>query len=129
MIQDVMTGRLDFAVAAIGSFDGSNVRPITVLGEERNPTFPNVPSVGELGRRVSMPIFGGVLAPSGTPKTIEARLLESCLKAFYSPTYRSVAKNAGLSLKFASNDEFAMRLAQDSGEKAALIKVLGIESK
>lgn len=46
------------------------LRAIAVLGEERSEDLPNVPTSKELGYDVSVPVWGDIAAPAGTPPRV-----------------------------------------------------------
>lgn len=45
-----------------------------MVGERRHPEFPDVPTLGEQGFPVDVNVWGGFLAPAGTPQPIVDRL-------------------------------------------------------
>lgn len=54
------------------------LRAVAVLGGGRSEDLPNVPTARELGHDVSVPVFGGVAVPAGTPR----RVVEELGRAF-----------------------------------------------
>ena len=50
------------------------LRVLAVLGAGRSGDLPNVPTARELGHDVTLPVFGGIAAPSGTPPGVVAEL-------------------------------------------------------
>jgi tripartite-type tricarboxylate transporter receptor subunit TctC len=46
------------------------LRPLVVMREERCPDLPDVPTAKESGYDVSVPVFGGIAAPAGTPQNV-----------------------------------------------------------
>jgi tripartite-type tricarboxylate transporter receptor subunit TctC len=47
---------------------------LAVLGKERCPDLPKVPTAKERGYDVSVPVFGGIAAPKGTPDDVVEEL-------------------------------------------------------
>ena len=128
LLQDVITGRIDAAVSAVGSFDGTIVRPLVVLTDTRSANFPDVPSAKELGYSVSVPGFGGLYAPRGNPATVISTLGQACAKIVQDVTFRQLLEKTGSVLAYLPHDAFVQRLAEDSAEKARLLKTLGINA-
>jgi tripartite-type tricarboxylate transporter receptor subunit TctC len=128
LLQDVIAGRIDAAVSAVGSFDGTTVRPLVVLTDARSPSFPDVPAVKELGYSVSVPGFGGLYAPRGIPDTVLSTLGQACAKIVQDAAFRQLVERTGSVLSYRPHDAFAQRLAEDSAEKAQLLKTLGINA-
>jgi tripartite-type tricarboxylate transporter receptor subunit TctC len=60
------------------------------------------------------------------PGAVRDRLEQACAKAFASAAFQRVAKNTGVNPIYLPGPEFAKRLAEDSREKAELIKALNI---
>jgi tripartite-type tricarboxylate transporter receptor subunit TctC len=129
MIQDVAGGNVDFVVSSVGSFSVDTVHMVALLAKDRIPLLPDLATIGELGFPVSLPGFGGLYAPTAAPREVHDRLTAACPKAFEKPSVRQVMERAGVVPIYLPGDKFAERLAQDSGQKAALIKLLGLDSK
>jgi tripartite-type tricarboxylate transporter receptor subunit TctC len=67
MFVDLAAGR--------GQISSGNVVPIAIGSEQRHPTLPNVPTLAEVGvTGVTTYAYIGVIAPSGTPDPIRAKL-------------------------------------------------------
>jgi tripartite-type tricarboxylate transporter receptor subunit TctC len=122
--QDVIGGNLDLAVGSLASIRGSSARVLAILGEQRSAVFPDAPTTKELGYPVSKTSFIGIYAPKGAPVEVYDTLERACVKATAAPDYQKLEKDSG-ALPFAlGRAEFAKRLADDNGEKGALIKAL-----
>ena len=61
--------------------------PLAVLSGERAPDLPRVPTAGELGHDVTVPVFGGIAAPRGTPRDVVAELGRAFVGASSSRTF------------------------------------------
>jgi len=61
--------------------------PLAVLAEERAPELANVPTAKELGHDVTVPVFGGVAAPDGTPPDVVDELGRAFVGASSSRTF------------------------------------------
>ena len=46
------------------------LRPLVVMSERRCSDLPDVPTAKERGYDVSVPVFGGIAAPAGTPQNV-----------------------------------------------------------
>ncbi len=129
MIQDVAGGNIDFVVSSVGSFSVDTVHMVALLATNRIPLLPDLATIGELGFPVSLPGFGGLYAPTAAPREVRDRLSTACPRAFEKPSVRQVMERAGVVPIYMPGDKFAERHAQDSGQKAALIKLLGLDKK
>ncbi len=127
MIQDVVGGNLDLAVGSVASIRSSNARVLATLGDARSSVFPNAPSMGELGYKVSKTSFIGIYAPRATPVAAIDMLEAACAKAWAAPDYQKLLTDSGALPMFLKRADYARRLAEDNGEKSALIKALNIK--
>jgi len=78
-VRDVETGNLDFLVVdltgALGALNRKSVRSVAMLGEERFPTFPDVPTSREQGlKNVNWVADFYALMPAGTPAPYVAKI-------------------------------------------------------
>jgi tripartite-type tricarboxylate transporter receptor subunit TctC len=72
-------GHTDVATAVFGSIrdlvKAGKLQALAVSGKTREPGFPNIPTLEELGLgEASMDLWGGLWAPKGTPKPIVDKL-------------------------------------------------------
>jgi tripartite-type tricarboxylate transporter receptor subunit TctC len=61
--------------------------PLVVLSAKRAPDLPKVPTAKELGHDVTVPVFGGVAAPAGTPPDVVDELGRAFVGASSSRTF------------------------------------------
>lgn len=71
-LPDLLAGRLDmmqdnifFPQVRLGT-----VKMLGVISSRRHPEFPDVPTFAEQGYPIDLPVWGGLLAPVGTPQQI-----------------------------------------------------------
>ena len=71
-LQDVMTGNVDLFVQAVGlqlsHIEAGKLRPLAVSGVSREPSLPNVPTVGETFPGFALVGWLMISAPTGTPR-------------------------------------------------------------
>lgn len=70
----------------------TNIVPLAVSSEQRDPLLPATPTLKELGINVSYSVLRGLAVPRGTPEAVRAQLEQACLA-----TARESALNAELS--------------------------------
>lgn len=101
------------------------LRAIAVLGGGRCPDLPDVPTAKELGYDVSVPVWGGVAAPGGTPPRVVAELGRAFEAASSSRTFAGALAGTGRVPKQRGPEEFAgfvegqSRLLSGAGPKSA----------
>jgi len=95
-MQQVLGGQVDFGIVTLSSAAGGGYRMLGVFAEARNPSFLDIPTVGEQGLHVtdvaSMAV-GGLFAPSGLPSEAKRKLAEACGAAAQGDDYQRVAKS------------------------------------
>ena len=69
--------------------------PLVVLSSNRAPDLPQVPTAKELGYDVTVPVFGGVAAPAGTPPDVVGELGRAFVGASSSRTFRRALVGTG----------------------------------
>ena len=80
--------------------------PLVVLSEKRAPDLPNVPTAKELGHDVTVPVFGGVAAPSGTPPDVVDELGRAFVGASSSRTFDRALVGTGREPEQKGPEEF-----------------------
>lgn len=92
---DVETALVPLDWNVYGDLLAGELTPLAVLAEERAPGLPDVPTAKELGRDVTVPVFGGVAAPAGTPPDVVAELGRAFVGASSSRTFRRALLGTG----------------------------------
>jgi len=98
---DVAAGRVDVAIGSAGSTSAyikdNRLLGLAVSGDKRHPNMPNVPTFAEAGfPGYKMMYWFGMMAPSGTPAAIMARMQKEIAIAVDSSKVRSVFEAAGV---------------------------------
>jgi tripartite-type tricarboxylate transporter receptor subunit TctC len=132
-VADVVAGHVQLAfptmASATGQIASNAVRLIAVTGGKRLASFPDVPTVDELGMsELNVPIWYGYFAPAKTPVAIQERLHTEFLKALADPGFREKLQSIGLipwtgEQKLADAQRFVdetIRSAQEIVEKTGI---------
>ncbi|MEX2036970.1 MAG: tripartite tricarboxylate transporter substrate-binding protein, partial [Xanthobacteraceae bacterium] len=99
-MQDLLAGRIDllFDLSSLSMpFVKSNkIKAYAIMGKERHPQMPEVPTVDEAGLPgFHMTWWAGLLAPAGTPKEIAAKLNAALTDALAGDAVRKRLANMG----------------------------------
>jgi tripartite-type tricarboxylate transporter receptor subunit TctC len=81
---------------AVPHVRAGKIRPLAVVGTERTPQLPDVPSFKEAGYTdIDMRVWFGIVAPASTPRDIVARLGDFIATTVRSPAFLNTGTVAG----------------------------------
>jgi tripartite-type tricarboxylate transporter receptor subunit TctC len=127
-IQALLSGEVGLFFGADGTSIQSHVEAGTLLalatnGPKRSGSFPNVPTVAELGfPDMEFSIFAGIVAPHGTPKPIIDRLSAVMQKAQQTPEVAKRIEAASAVAAYLDAAQFTQRLNKAGDVAAKVIK-------
>ena len=106
------------------------VRGLAVTGPKRTTQAPDLPTVAEAALPgYSVTSFFGVLAPTGTPAPIIAKLNAEIVKAVHSTEVRSSLANEGAEGIGSSPEEFAAYIRAEIPRWAVAVKTAGLQGQ
>lgn len=107
--------------------EAGKVRALAVLGDERNPAFPDVPTVKEeIGVDWTGGTWRGIAAPKGLPEDVAKTLVEAMTAVLENPRFAEEMNGRGFSIAVSYGDEFG-KWMQDSYEQTGeTFKMLGL---
>jgi len=105
------------------------VRILAVSTAERDPAFPDVPSMKELGCDVEMDLFRGISVPKGTPESVVKKLAEAFTKGANSKGFQEIAKKKGFIVSVLQKEEFEKYLAKQNEFVAKTMEKAGLQKK
>ncbi|MNT19314.1 Tripartite tricarboxylate transporter family receptor [compost metagenome] len=124
---DVMAGQVSMmfttAVAARPYIAGGKLRLIAIASKRRVPAFPNAPTIGE----TVLPGFdasswGGLVAPSGTPKEIVNQLNVATGKVLAMPEVKEKLGSLGAEVIVSKPEEFASYIRSETDKWGAVAR-------
>jgi tripartite-type tricarboxylate transporter receptor subunit TctC len=71
---DVEAALVPLNAVVLSDVLAGELEALAVLADERCPDLPGVPTAKELGYDVTVPVFGGIAAPDGTPRRVVGEL-------------------------------------------------------
>lgn len=128
---DLMAGRLNFIMDTPGSaaplLKDGQLRAYGVTSLKRLADHPNIPTLDEQGiANYSYAVYGGVLAPAGTPAEVVSKLDQALRAVTNSEAYRERCKIDGCEPTPLDGAQFAERIRQDTLKVAKLAADLGL---
>jgi tripartite-type tricarboxylate transporter receptor subunit TctC len=118
------------AAGWISHVQAGTLRLLAVMEEERMESFPEVPTIVELGYPYPLPLVVFLYGPKGIPDPILKRLEDAFDKASQSASYKKVAtENALYAKKNMHREELANFLDSEKTKTGDIIKKLGLGKK
>jgi len=102
------------------------VRVLLSTGEKRMDTFPEVPTMKELGYDIALELFRGLSVPKGTPAAIQAKLYDGMMKVSKTQALKALSEKTGLSIVTKNSAEFTAYLAKTDGQIKEILKKAGL---
>jgi tripartite-type tricarboxylate transporter receptor subunit TctC len=102
-ITDLMGGQIDFVcdqpTATISHIKGGKVKGLAVLGNQKLPQLPELPTAASQGyRETDVRVWTGLFAPKGTPPEIIKRINDGLVKVYEDADLKQKAKEMALDL-------------------------------
>jgi tripartite-type tricarboxylate transporter receptor subunit TctC len=126
--QQVQMTFLDLPVI-LPQIKAGTLRPIALGGRERAPTAPDVPTTAEAGMPdLVVENWYGMVAPTGTPPAILAKLNKVTAEAMADATVKDKLADQGLTLVGDTPEQFRNFIAADIRKWAKVIQDAGVET-
>src|SRR3954470_6471368 len=106
------------------------LRGLAVLGRERSPLIPEVPTAAEAGLAdFDVTTWYGVLAPAGTPRPIIQRLNAELTKMMQAPDIKERLAALGTDPLTSTPDEFGAYIKQEIAKWGDVIRKAGLHAE
>ncbi len=133
-ITGTIAGEVDmgfFNLPAIsGHVKSGTVKALAITSAQRNPLFPDVPTVAEvIGRPYESYEWNGIFLPRGTSAEIVNRLNTALREVLATPEIKAKFDSLGSRIVASSPEDFRKYLAAESGRWAATVKAAGIKKE
>jgi|Deesub1362A_J573_1020465.scaffolds.fasta_scaffold00055_126 tripartite-type tricarboxylate transporter receptor subunit TctC len=129
-LQDLMAGGIDMSTCSLPEaatlIEAGKVRALAIMADERDPKFPDVPTLKEKGVNWTCAAWRGIAAPKGTPKEIVEILEKAIAKVHKSKEFRDFMKNRGFGIRWMDSATFAKFLEKADQENGEVMKAAGI---
>jgi tripartite-type tricarboxylate transporter receptor subunit TctC len=127
----MMGGEVDEVVmpvsTSIPQIRAGKVRALAVLTESRIPTLPEVPTGIEAGvPGFTMPLWYGMFAPAGTPRTIVLRLGQELVKGLQAADIRERLAALGVDPWPGTAEQLGELLRQDITRYGTIVRTAGL---
>jgi tripartite-type tricarboxylate transporter receptor subunit TctC len=132
MIGDMLGNQIAAGVGSVPDFidnhKGGRIHVVAVGGAKRQPTLPDVPTLGELGVGgfEDLPYYG-FFAPAGTPKAAIDEFSAALSKVIAIPEVKERLTALGLAVEFMSSQQLASRERAYAKSWAEIIRKSGFQ--
>ncbi len=129
-LQDVVAGRdqMMFATAAsvVGHIKNNQVRALAVTTLKRTAVLPDVPTMDEAGLKgFDASTWHGLVAPTGTPPEIVAKLHDAAVKALHDAGVQASLGRLGVDIVGDTPEQFKAYIAAEIPKWTAIVKASG----
>ena len=126
---DLVAGQLQLSYLTYTSSNGficaGRLRALGVTTAKRSPVLPDLPAIAETVPGYDSAVWYGVLAPSGTPADIIARLNREITGALGSSEIKDQLGVQGVDAQPSTPEQFAVFIRAEIVKWAKVIKVSG----
>lgn len=130
---DLVAGRLDMIITTMASIRGTPTDQLPKLaftGEQREPDFPNVPTVKEeTGLDYVVNVWWGVFGPKGLDTAVQDKLSAEIRKAVSTEDFAQFLKSVGARPKASTPAELQALLESDVDQWMETAEAAGIRSQ
>lgn len=132
VIQDVMAGRIGFAMAslstALGQIKGGKLLALGVAGPARAESATDIPTIAEQGYpNFDMRLWFGLWAPAHTPAALVQQINADLKLAMLDPDFQSAFAKAGMQSQTMETAEFSRFVRNEMQKFQKTAKDAGIE--
>jgi tripartite-type tricarboxylate transporter receptor subunit TctC len=112
-----------------GALKAGTVRGLAVTSAKRHPSWPELPTLVELGMPdMEVPVWTALFAPAKTPPAIVARLQKEIARVVHLPDIKERFAALGVDPVGGSTEELARQVTRDIEKWSAVAKAAGIKN-
>lgn len=127
----LMGGHIDVVMVSVGEvksgIEAGKLKLLAVMSNERDPNFPDVPTLKEKGYDVEVAGWGGFIAPKGTPEGIINKLADAIESAANSDEFKEFAEKQSMTLDINRTKEFREFAESQFQFYSELIPTMGLK--
>ena len=131
-LQELASGGIDVVTASLpegaSMIEAKKVRPLAVMGEARDPQFPDVPTLKELGIDWVMGAWRGIGLPKGAKAELVTFYEKALNKVVESAEFKDFMKKNGFGIRWRDAKEFAAFMEEQDQTMGKIMKEVGLIS-
>lgn len=130
-LQDLVAGGVEIVTCSVPEakslIDAGKVRSLAVMSEQRNATFPDVPTLKEAtGLAWTIGAWRGFAGPKDMPAEVTDVLVSALAKAYESSEFKDFMGSRGFGTIYADPTKFEAFMADRDASLGAVMKALGL---
>jgi tripartite-type tricarboxylate transporter receptor subunit TctC len=129
-LQELAAGGIDVSFSSLAEnttmIAAGEVRPLAVMAEERDPNYPDVPTLKEAGVDFAMGVWRGITGPAGMNEDIVAELDCHLDDIVHSSEYTDFMATTGFGVEWRGAEEFAAFMAKEDDAKGVIMEETGL---
>ena len=130
-LQELVAGGVDFIPCSLPEagplIQAGKVEALVVMGSERLPAFPDVPTVKEItGKVFEGGAWRGVAGPAGLPEEVVTKMEAALRQIFESDEFQKAMVERGFGTKWRDSEEFAAFLRSEDENVLRIMQALGL---
>jgi tripartite-type tricarboxylate transporter receptor subunit TctC len=132
IVQALLTGTIDYSFdglsASLALIREGRLRPLARMAERPLTALPDLPKLDdELPGFGNISIWSGIVAPTGTPPEVIARIQQSVARALARPDIVERLDKVGISVAASTPAEFRAFIQNETARSAKLFKESGLK--
>ncbi len=129
-LQDLVAGGVDVVTCSVPEaqslIEAGRVKSLAVMGAERNPSFPDVPTLQEVGIDWRMGAWRGVAGPAGLPDEVVDTIVPLLEKIHASDEFREFMTGRGFGMVFEGPEGFEQFMMSSNEALGGVMTELGL---
>jgi tripartite-type tricarboxylate transporter receptor subunit TctC len=130
-LQDLMAGGVEIVPCSLPEarslIDAGRVKSLAIMDTEKNPIFPNVPTLKEqTGSDWTIGAWRGIVGPKGLPADVTKKLTAAMEKIYNSKEYKDFMSQRGFGVRWAASDDFLAFWKKSDQDLGAVMKKVGL---
>lgn len=130
-LTDMVAGGVDIVTASLPEgralIEAGRVRPLATMGPERNPLFPDVPTLQEAtGSDWTVAAWRALVGPAGLPEDVVSTLTDAIQTAYESEEYQSFMQDRGFGPMWMVGEEAATFMSESDEDFGKVMTEAGL---
>ncbi|MDX1366688.1 tripartite tricarboxylate transporter substrate binding protein [Pseudomonas sp.] len=131
-LAELAAGGVDIVPSSVpegrAMMEAGKAKSIAVMAPERNPSFPDVPTLKEaIGSDYTLGEWRAIVGPAGMDPAIAKKLEKAVEVAYNSDSYQDFMKRLGFGMKWLNTEEFNAFLVENDTHMSGIIDSLGLK--